>query len=216
MFIQHFLEKLHSRPSRIAGKKWFKDKGDETLRLNYELNMNSIVFDLGGFEGQWTNDIYERYHCQIFVFEPVKSFYNNILMRFKGIDKIKPYNIGLSNDNKTCEISLDQDGSSLYKKRDKTQTIELVNAIDFLEINKISKIDLMKINIEGGEYDLLEYLISNDYIRNILDIQIQFHDCPEINGKGRMKRIQSELSKTHALTYQYYPYVWENWRRKDK
>ena len=46
---------------------------------------------------------------------------------------------------------------------------EYVNIETFFDQENISKIDLMKINIEGGEYDLLEFLIKKDLvkIRNI-------------------------------------------------
>lgn len=30
-------------------KRWFCDRGDETLRLTYPLDKNSIVWDVGGF-----------------------------------------------------------------------------------------------------------------------------------------------------------------------
>ena len=74
-----------------------------------------------------------------------------------------------------------------------------------------TSIDLMKINIEGAEYDLLEHLIENKFVENIKDIQVQFHDFVP-NAEARMKNIQAGLSKTHYLTYQY-PFVWENWRK---
>ncbi|VEB43546.1 Uncharacterised protein [Chromobacterium violaceum] len=32
----------------IAVDQWFKDRGDESLRLDYPLSQNSVVFDLGG------------------------------------------------------------------------------------------------------------------------------------------------------------------------
>ena len=32
-------------------ERWFKDNGDETHRLNYNLNKNSLVIDLGGYLG---------------------------------------------------------------------------------------------------------------------------------------------------------------------
>jgi len=71
----------------------------------------------------------------------------------------------------------------------------------------------MKINIEGGEYDLLEHVIKIGAINNIRDIQIQFHDFVD-DADIRMKYLLDELSRTHLPTYQY-KYVWENWRRKD-
>ena len=43
---------------RTAG--WVRDRGDQTLRLDYDLAAASIVFDLGGYEGQWASDIFGR------------------------------------------------------------------------------------------------------------------------------------------------------------
>ena len=31
--------------------RWFADRGDQTLRLDYDLNENSVVLDLGGYHG---------------------------------------------------------------------------------------------------------------------------------------------------------------------
>ena len=50
--------------------------------------------------------------------------------------------------------------------------MEFKKASDYIK----GKIDLLKINIEGGEYEVLENLIENDLIKNIDNIQIQFHD----------------------------------------
>lgn len=71
----------------------------------------------------------------------------------------------------------------------------------------------MKINIEGGEYELIEHFIESEFVKEIRDIQVQFHDFIPDAGV-RMKKIQEELKNTHFLTYQY-EFVWENWRRKD-
>lgn len=213
----NFFTKLKKRfaptPFEKAIKKWFKDKGDQTLRLNYELTESSVVFDLGGYEGQWSSDIYNKYGCTIYIFEPVKKFYQEIVARFEGNNHIKVFNFGLANSNTSCDISLSADGSSIYSNKEGNyEQITLVRAIDFLREHKIEKIDLMKINIEGGEYDLLDHLLNAGYVENITDIQVQFHDCPELpNSFERMHNIQRELAKTHILTYQYYPFVWENW-----
>jgi len=78
--------------------------------------------------------------------------------------------------------------------------------------HEISIVHFMKINIEGGEYDLLEHLLESGFISSITNIQVQFHDFVP-NAEVQMNKIQHELSKTHSLTYQY-PFVWENWQKK--
>ena len=191
---------------------WFKADGDRTLRLNYDLTEKSIVFDLGGYQGQWSSDIYSSYLCRIYVFEPVRRFADEIEQRFVLNNDISVYQFGLSNASKQLHISIDSDSSSVFTVGRDTEEVELISAIEFFQEHQIQHIDLMKINIEGGEYDLLEHLIEFDLIKSIRNLQIQFHDFIP-NASKRMHLIQNNLSKTHSLTYQF-PFVWENWERK--
>lgn len=192
---------------------WVSDQGDKTLRLNYDLDEYSVVFDLGGYEGRWASDIFSRYCCEIHVFEPVPQFADNIKKRFAKNSKIVVYQFGLANKSFETKMSLAQDGSSIFQEDGNSTEITLVKAIDFLQENQVKKIDLMKINIEGGEYDLLEHLIDEGFIKNIKNIQVQFHDFVS-NAEQRMIEIQKNLARTHSLTYQY-SYVWENWEIKN-
>lgn len=193
-------------------KPWHAIHGDKTLRLRYDLNHKSVVFDLGGYEGQWASDIYGMYQSRIFIFEPYPEYYENIVKRFKHNQDIDVFKFGLSSKDENISLSADADASSVYKKSDQGVTGKLKNVDDFLNVNKISHIHLMKINIEGGEYDLLENLISTGRIANIDNLQIQFHDFVP-DAEMRMKKIQQGLKKTHKVTYQY-PFVWENWQIK--
>ena len=77
-------------------QKWFSVNGDGTLRMNYSLNEDSVVVDLGGYRGQFTYDIYRRYKCNVHVFEPYLSYYKVIDGRFKSNEKIKVYDYGVS------------------------------------------------------------------------------------------------------------------------
>ncbi|TMA87233.1 MAG: FkbM family methyltransferase, partial [Deltaproteobacteria bacterium] len=92
-----------------------------------------------------------------------------------------------------------------------TTSVSLVKASEFFTRAGIETIALMKINIEGGEYDLLDHLIETGFVSRIDNIQVQFHDFVA-EAESRMVRIQERLSQTHAITYQY-PFVWENWRK---
>lgn len=190
---------------------WFSDRGDQTKRLDYDLNTNSIVFDVGGYQGQWTSDIFSRYCCTIYVFEPVKEFYEFIKSRFERNNSIIIHHFGLADKTEKASIFLDRDGSSLFRYRGQSELIQVVRAADFIQQSNIQCIDLMKINIEGGEYNLLEHLIACGFIRYIKNIQIQFHDFVE-DAEMRMQTIHDNLERTHHLTYQYL-FVWENWER---
>ncbi len=192
---------------------WFKANGDNTLRLDYPLNKNAVVFDLGGFKGEFANEIYNKYECNIYIFEPILSFYELIKEKFTFTEKVKPFQYGLAGKDAEMQISLTDNSSSVYIKSKTTETIKLKSIVSFIKAHSIQHIDLIKINIEGGEYDVLESLIENNMLTRFTDIQIQFHDFIIPNAKQRMQSIQKELAKTHKLTYQY-EFVWENWTLK--
>jgi FkbM family methyltransferase len=194
-----------------ALKAWFQANGDKTFRLNYKLDDCSIVFDLGGYEGQWACDIYCKYRCKVFIFEPCKIFFERINEKFQYNSDIKVFQFGLSGKNEQVKLYLQREGSSIHfnKKNSKSEFIDLYKASDFFKSQEIKLINLMKINIEGGEYDLLDHLIETEWVLRIVNIQIQFHNFIR-DSDEKMIQIQAKLSKTHRLTYKF-EYVWENW-----
>jgi FkbM family methyltransferase len=194
-------------------RKWFSDRGDDTLRLDYELDENSVVFDIGGYKGEFVSSIFNKYGSLIYVFEPVPEYYNIIIRKFSQNRKVLSYCFGLSAKSGETRISLADNSSSLFINGRNTIDIKLKSITEFIEENKIEKIDLAKINIEGSEYDLLESLIQNGLIERFRNIQVQFHDFIIPNARTRMNAIQQELSKTHELTWQY-EFIWENWKLK--
>lgn len=194
-------------------KRWFAADGDENLRFAYDLHNDSLVIDLGGYKGQWASDIYARFNCRVLIFEPVKSFADKIEKRFLRNPKIKVFCLALGACSRKESIALNEDGTSLYKNSLEKVTIQFEDAVNFFTSNNIKNIDLMKVNIEGGEYELLPKLIESGVICNIKNIQIQFHDIAT-DSEERMSKIQNDLLKTHTLTYQY-KFVWENWKLKD-
>lgn len=194
-------------------RSWFHIEGDSTLRLEYPLNKDSVVFDLGGYKGQWTSDIFSKYCCNVYVFEPVMAFYETIKKRFQHNKKIRTFPFGLAEENKKVVLSVDKDRSSMFKGSDEGEAIALHTFKEFLGTHQIRNIDLIKINIEGAEYDLLDFIIEEGLQTRISNIQVQFHDFVPYAEK-RMKGIQKMLEGTHEMTWQY-PFVWENWRIRD-
>lgn len=195
-----------------AHNRWNEENGDKIHRLNYELNNESIVFDLGGYKGEWSEQIFDRYNCYIHIFEPVKEFYDIIVEKFKNNDKVKIYHFGLGDLNETLNILLDGDASShILENTGNVESIEIVSITKFMKDNNISNVNLMKINIESAEYVLLESLVKEDGLDKFDNIQVQFHtfipDCVE-----RRDSIRNYLSKTHKLTYDF-TFIWENWEK---
>jgi len=202
-------------PYQANFDRWFADKGDSTHRLNYAFDKDSIVFDLGGYEGNWAMQIFCKYNCNVYVFEPVEKFYQQIVDKFSNNPKVQAFCYGLGEEDYEHVIYLNQDSTSTLVESGEKEVIKIKDFKSFIEENNIDCIDLLKINIEGGEYRLLEYLTKTGLVKKIKNIQVQFHYEIVENSLERMKKIQEELSKTHELTYQY-EFVWENWKLKEQ
>ncbi len=63
----------------IERTHWYRNKGDDYLRLRYKLNEESIVFDLVGYLGNSSESILKKFDCKVFLFEPSLFFYKKCL-----------------------------------------------------------------------------------------------------------------------------------------
>jgi FkbM family methyltransferase len=193
-------------------QEWFAAKGDLTHRLNYPLNEDSIVLDLGGYQGDWSQKIWDKFKCHILIFEPIPSLAEDIKQKFSKNKKIKVFNFGLSSETKKLNINFSNDGSSFNTNiGGPTIECEVRSIVEFLKEEKIDKIDLIKINIEGDEFPVLFSLLENDLIGIFDNIQVQFHTFVD-NCYQLREEIQKKLEETHHITYNY-DFVWENWKK---
>ncbi len=191
--------------------RWYQERGDETARLDYPLNQTSIVFDVGGYVGDYADEIYKKFGCRIYIFEPVPLFYDRCVKRFSGNSSIACFNYGLAARSGRLEINVHDESSSFKKEVDGSvkQQAELRSITEAVADLGIEKIDLIKINIEGGEFDLLPAIIDSGLVKRIKYIQVQFHNF-DANAADARSRIRSLLEKTHREMWNY-EFVWESW-----
>lgn len=190
--------------------KFKEDNSKNNLMLDYCLDENSLVFDVGGYKGQGASDLFSMYLPTIYIFEPRIEYAREIEGRFKKNKKIKVFNFGFSNKKSEDYIYFNNDGSTLFLKNNQKELVKLESISAFIKNNNIKKIDLLKLNIEGGEYKVLDDLINSGLLGIIVNLQIQFHNFFS-DAKKKMNEIQNKLSKTHHVTYQY-EFVMENWQ----
>lgn len=197
-----------------AFDEWFHDKGDETLILRHALNERSVVFEVGGYQGNWSSRIINLYNPDIYVFEPVESFYSVLANRFNECPKVKAYQFGLSDRDETAEFSISADGSGRFGAAGTKQAIQLQDICRFVSEHNIPRIDLIQINIEGAEYQLLQRMLDAQLTRQCGVIQVQFHrNVPD--AELRREQIRRRLAETHSLLYDY-PFVWEAWKLREQ
>ena len=108
-------------------------------------------------------------------------------------------------------------GSNVYGKSDATDPtadVEIREIVAVLEELGRPRIDFMKINIEGAEYDLLERLLSTEWKHRVRYFLIQFHESYD-DANVRRWGIRRRLRKTHTQVWNL-PWIYELWCAKDQ
>lgn len=207
--LNEFEKQRNQKTKEEEHAMWLLDNG-ETKRYDYNLNNESFIIDLGGYKGAWADSMYKRYECSILIFEPVKSFYEDIAEKFRYNKNITVRHSALGNENRTDMISVAGDAASIFTG-EKNEEINVIDIFEQFKFEGIKSVDLMKINIEGSEYEVLERMIESGMIDMVDNFQIQFHDFIP-NCSQRRDFIINELSKTHKCDWSY-TWVWENWSK---
>jgi len=138
---------------------------------------------------------------------------------FQTNNRVRLYQAALGANNGTTTFSLAGVGTSEYKGSDGSAAFEarVMGVSDFLqELTRSGCISdapgcigCLKLNIEGGEYGVLQQLIENGELNRFRSFLIQFHCQPEGWSESYQKIIAS-LQVTHQQAW-CYPMVWERW-----
>jgi FkbM family methyltransferase len=190
--------------------QFFSNGGDDKHLYSFDLDANSIVFDVGAFEGEYFNKIYSKYKCNIHAFEPVTSFVKGYI--HPPNSKIIINNFALGKENEEFNMIVDNNSSSQFIKGDNIVKCKKVKFRDYIESKNIKNIDLIKLNIEGAEYELLEEILDCGFHNNINKFLLQFHYL-SYDPIKRREKIIDKLKDTHTPIF-CYPFVWEYWEKK--
>jgi FkbM family methyltransferase len=204
------MTKLSLHPTEIH--RWFSDDGDNTHILNYDLNENSKVMDLGAFVGIWAEKVINKYNPYIYLIEPIPQFYDQLVSKFNKNSKVSLMRSAVGENNKSGFIYLNGDASSSNSTNETSTRVEYNTINNIFKYFSIDKLDLLQINIEGDEYELLENMFKTNVIHNIKNIQIQFHMGVENDIKKR-QFIQQEFIKNNFQLKYNYDFVWESWTK---
>lgn len=201
-------------PFLLEVKRWYRDRGDETLRLAYPLCEDSVVIDLGGYRGDFAFAVNRRFGCRVFVYEPMPSFFEACAHRFRSNPRVECRPYGLSSKTGQFDLSVCEDASSFVQGRHDAIGVkaELRPVVQELDRLGLANVDLLKVNIEGGEYELLSSLLESGAISRIRFLQVQFHNFVP-DAATKRAAIQRSLSGTHTQEWNY-EFVWESWSRR--
>lgn len=198
-----------------ALSKWRFERGDETYRLDYpSLNPNSIVVDLGGYKGEWSRDIYAKYSSNIFIFEPIPDYAEALNKFFQKNSKVTVLNKCVCLASGSVQMAIAENSSSTFKGTGNLVDVEAYKMSDFFTEFNVDCIDLLKINVEGSEYEIIEDLFVSNKMQLVKKFQIQFHDFV-VDADKKIERARELLSVSHQQDWNF-EFVWEGWTLKEK
>ena len=178
-----------------------------------DMNSDSIIIDLGTYKGSTTKFLSDVYKSKIYTFEPMIQFAKEAIEACASHPNITVLQYGLGKGNFDFLMNIADDSTSMIASvnPDTAHSCSIRDFFEFLTENNITTIDLLHINIEGAEYDLLDYILSNNFQTKIRYLIVQFHYQSSTNDE-KLKRYSDVLQSTHVCKYDY-KYVWTKWER---
>jgi autotransporter strand-loop-strand O-heptosyltransferase len=188
---------------------WYSDAAIKEIEENnmydrlFTVEEGDIVVDLGASLGPFTYSILPNNPKQCYVVEPL-SYQVDVLKRNVGRDNVKIIK-GAITDKKKIEITWDN----------VTESVPTFTFREFLDENGIDKIDFLKCDCEGGEYDVFQP--SNiEFLKTIPKIVTEFHlrkDENFHNCKFRWFRdnILSNFSNYQVFSVDGVDIKWDIW-----
>lgn len=191
---------------------------NESQRYDYPLTASSTVLDVGAYVGAFSEGIHEKYKCKVVAFEPVKRYFEVARLKSVGRPGTAVYNMGVGPADAQLEMAVAGDWSSLHLL-DKTNEHEVVEIRDvsrvFYELLGGAHVGLMKINIEGAEYALLEAMLERGLLEHVDYLQVQFHTygAGEDGPIARRNKIRERLAASFNEQW-CSDFIWESWGRR--
>ena len=179
-------------PLHAAFRKWLlKWTSIVEIQQHYllasVLSDQSNVLDLGANVGGFSIETIARFGCHVIAIEPEK-------LNFEAISahpRLRKFRVAVGGTRGTAgiRISLDRTGHRLDCSSNVTtvseQLVETHTFPSLLSLASLKQVDLMKIDVEGCEWDLLD-TISDEQLRSIGQLTVEFHDfLPEYRENNR-------------------------------
>jgi FkbM family methyltransferase len=206
---------------RPAMRRFFEAaRTDPDILIDVDLPEGAVVLDVGAFEGEWAGRILGRADergprdLHIHAFEPAQSARKRLAASMGSEARLAVHPFGLGGRDRDEVMTIAGPGTSLYVDPAGpgglgTATVALRDVDGVLTSLGVERVDLVKINIEGGEFELLDRMHESGWLARTGTVIVQFHEFAPDAYRGR-RRNRRQLGETHRCTW-CYPWVYERW-----
>jgi FkbM family methyltransferase len=172
-----FAARLPEMVSAVHTRAAELDRPWDARALDWPLTKKSVVVEVGGYCGRWALQIAERYGSRLFVFEP-QGWAADVCKAVLG-KRARVYDYALGDRDGTFPMGgFETDGCSFVKEGGPRGLMREIGQV-FKEL-KLSKIDLMLMNIEGYEYTLLPHMLGQNIRPARLMVQFHTNDPDQV------------------------------------
>lgn len=158
------------------------------------LTSRSVVIDAGAHRGEFSAEIITRFGCQCHLIEA-----NPILaekLDVPGAASITNAALGSLDGRAKFHLCENLESGSLSGSGSDCVTtveVETLSLARFMERIGAEKIDLLKLDIEGAEFDLIDST-QESVLRRVSQITVEFHDFQErFAGRGLFEKAHARL-----------------------
>lgn len=196
----------HIRKSNKHKSNWYGNQYGGFYAIPELLNEYSIVYSMGiGEDISFDEAIIEQHGCKVFGFDPTPKSIN--WCRNTSLPQnFTFYDYGIANTTGRMRFYLPKiehhvSGSIIDHNNVSHQFVE-VNMMSLRDIMKSldhEKIDLLKMDIEGSEYEVIDDILKTDI--QISQLAIEFHERFFKNGKEKtIRAIQNLKEKGYEIS----------------
>lgn len=161
------------------------------LRREYGLiHKFKTILDIGANMGSFM--VYAAQSCpdaRIYCYEPIRENYEilsrNIAVNSLG-NRVKALKLAVTAKKGKVNMALfTSPVHSFYHKEESNvqQEVDCVRMQDIFNHHDLEKVDLLKMNCEGSEYEILENCSHSDF-NKILNIRLEYHNLNDKNRNG--------------------------------
>jgi len=203
--IKHLILKLTGRVRHLkigvkCKHEWYGNEYGGFYIYPKLLNKNSIIYSFGiGEDISFDKALIEKYNCNVYAFDPTPKSLNWIKSQ-KLPENFMFYDFGISSKSGLIDFHLpinkkDVSGSIIVHDKinlNRKVKVKMKTLNDIINELEHKHIDVLKMDIEGAEYDVIINILNTKI--SVTQFLIEFHERFFEKGKDKTKEAIKKLN----------------------
>jgi FkbM family methyltransferase len=173
------------------------------------LHSDAIVVDLGANRGVFSTQMIYTHHCRCYAFEANPKLAAGI--QTSPALTVFPYAVARDNGVLRFHLAPNDEESMIQRSSSECSEevidVEAIRLEPFLKSLGVSKIDVLKMDIEGAEIEVLESC-SDEFLRSVGQVTIEFHDFLGLTSPDEIHRVVNRMKSLGFVCIKIWKHAW--------